>query len=342
MKLPAITWNFTFANARKNDSIESATGVIYLDWDCESEQAALELKERLKLNKKCVAVWLSVSGLGCGSLFESTHYDLPSYHEQIRAYEDQFGVSFDTNASKATQCNVLSYDADCWWRDGELIPIVVTEQLRVALRLSSQLDHYEEECVFIPKGREFVRAFWPFSAKGQPKTVSSGNRYRTMSAFINNLVWLNSTAESDSIFALASNFGTFHCSPPMSSEEIVKIIRSKFAELKKGTLVPINPTIKRYWVDPSSKDKMKAFQSARRSLIQCRLEEWFSDELLNKDQKVTCSTIAKDLNVSLPSIKRNLTEEMKESMKAFNEQFVSATTKYRIKKLSSLPKSIIK
>jgi len=353
--LPTITPNFIFNGVRKNVNIISSTGVIYLDFDYRSKEDAQIMKERLMNNEYVYSVFYSLSLLGCGCYIKVENVTVDNFDEIVKEFCTKFALEYDKNAIKKSQCNVLTNDKDIYINRSSKVyqhsidnvasgiikyniqPTSITIDdtkcnISKDIIYNTILDNYSEDCVYLPEGKLFVCCFTPYTKGGQRKIIHNGFRNTIMSSFINNLVYLNPTASSELLFKAANGVNKSICDIPLSENEIIKILKQKIDELNKGTLQPIKPKIKKYWVNPKCANKRKAYLDKIKKKSNNSIEDFFGSEILNCNRKVTYKDIAEFTKISEVTIKRNITEEQLMLLSEYNNKFLSRSQIYRNKK----------
>ncbi|RXP46864.1 hypothetical protein EC396_13365 [Lutibacter sp. HS1-25] len=105
-KIPCYTLNFTFNKKKSNETINSNTGFIYLDYD-----KSIEIDTS---NQLIFATWLSLSGTGRGILVKVDSLTLENFKYTYQSISKELNIETDHQACKATQSNVLSYDPNIY------------------------------------------------------------------------------------------------------------------------------------------------------------------------------------------------------------------------------------
>ncbi|WP_029035850.1 hypothetical protein [Salinimicrobium xinjiangense] len=128
-KIPAYAHNFTFKETRKNANILESTGYIFLDIDYEKE---LDFQHPL-----IHATWSSLSDLGRGLLVKVEGITKENFSYNYTLLGEELKLNVDTNANKATQINVLSFDEEIYKNPSSKIWKAIEEP--------SKIPHYSKE-----------------------------------------------------------------------------------------------------------------------------------------------------------------------------------------------------
>ncbi len=105
-ELPCYTLNFTFDKKKSNETILASTGFIYLDYD---NSTKIDTS-----NPLIFATWLSLSGTGRGILVKTSDLTLNNFKDTYHYIAKELNIEPDSQACKATQFNVLSYDPNLY------------------------------------------------------------------------------------------------------------------------------------------------------------------------------------------------------------------------------------
>lgn len=344
-QLPAISPNFLFKDSRRNSNIIESTGLVYLDFDVNSKEKAIELKEHLTTIEYVYGSFLSLSELGCGCYIRVSNVTMNTVKEIAEEFAILFNLDIDKKAILPTQVNVLTYDPNVYINENATVYTSNIEETEIdeikieisteefnSLIFESKLTDYPSECVYFPDGRPFVRCFVPFHmADGSTKKISNGNRNYVISSYIHNLVWLNPNANEDLILKWCNTLNKTICNIPLTNDDCLKIVKQKFNLKIKEQLKPMGVKLKKYWIDPNSKDKRKAFLSSlsilKKESTLDKINQFFGDELYNRKEKATLHTISEYTKLCYSTIKSNITAEHKRLLKNFNEEIKNKTKK---------------
>lgn len=348
--LPAVTWNFEINGRRNDKSAVKSTGVIYVDQDFKTKEEAITAKERFASNKYVIATWLSLSELGVGALVRVDNINIMNFTDAYCNICLDLDIEYDKGAAKISQPNILSYDPNIYInldaevyiyppeiraieRINELSPDdFVNKDVETpidfknnTLKFVTELDEYSDDIVYVPEGKKYIAAFWPFTGIGTPKKVIEGNRNKHMSVFVNNLVILNPNATYNNILPIVNSINQAHCIPSLSQNDINKIINSKINNRKN--LVPYGVKTKKYWVRPNySGNKRKLFMhkqnEIRKDSTITKIETWIGEELYNRTEKVTQQVVSNETGLSIATIKRYW-NQYKDIIKEFNQTLKS-------------------
>jgi len=247
--MPCVTYNFLFDRYKKNTSIISSTGLIYLDID----NPLFDINS-VDLSK-VYAYYRSFGGHGYAILVKVNNLSVDNFNSTYQHITNELGISeyIDIQAAKATQFNVLSFDKDLFINkdsiefnsiDAAPSSIVIERKKETytleegAVRNSIRFDnldeiHIEGDYIVNWEGYEVVKCFIPMKKRG------NNHRNSFLLSYCNNLVWLNPKASREKVFQILSSVNTRACVNPVDSKQINRVINSIFKYLKDGTLKPI-------------------------------------------------------------------------------------------------------
>jgi hypothetical protein len=186
------------------------------------------------------------------------------------------------------------------------------------LKFKNELETYNEDCIYIPNGKEFYECFIPFTKLGTIRKLKSGERHKVLSMYTNNLLCLNPTITLKQAIVTLVAVAAKTCIEAVPNKDIEEIVKYKYKELESGNLKPVSVKLKKYWVDPSTDDKFDKYNKKRKEYVLNALMEFFGDEICNTDDKVTYKYIANKIGVCERTIHRNLTIEYKTIIKEHN------------------------
>ena len=102
--LPAVTWSFLFEGYKKDKNIINSTGLIYYD---------IDVALTMNLNTDYIfAKYQSLSNVGSTIIVKVSGVTINNFSATYCAIANKLGIIdlIDSNASKRTQFNVISYD----------------------------------------------------------------------------------------------------------------------------------------------------------------------------------------------------------------------------------------
>ncbi len=104
--IPTYRFNFKFEGKATNETIIEPTGLIYIDVD---DSTTIDLT-----NPYIYACWKSLSETGLGILVKVDGLSLNNFKDTYHGIGNMLGIPMDLGACKATQQNVLTYDANLY------------------------------------------------------------------------------------------------------------------------------------------------------------------------------------------------------------------------------------
>lgn len=322
-KLPTFRFNFKFSEKASNGSIDMPTGLIYIDVD---DTTDIDLT-----NPYIFACWKSLSETGLGILVKVDGLSLTNFKDTYQAIGDLLGVQIDIGARKATQQNILSYDANLYQnndsftfqainkkvsftpiQEGEkrerLITVDDTFLPSDKIRFNNIDDYFDgtddDYIVFDEKKKLCI----PYI----PKRIEVGHRNRTMFGVLSQYALLNPTIENGFFIKCANEINS-HFTQKYDEEKIKSIVGCVIKKRKEGTLEPYFNKERRMIFNPKSKLTVKEKQKTTAVLMgkmkthktQQAINECIEDWNIESDGKITQENIALKINKSLATIKRN-------------------------------------
>ena len=259
--VPAVTYNFFYNKYKKDSNIISSTGLMYIDIDDPSFDPNCIDKNKI------YAAYNSFGGLGWGLIvrIEGLTKENFKYNYKKIVSELKLEEFVDTNAIKASQYNVLSYDKNIEVNNHAYVykaedikevqsvphPCVYKREEREAythgggtvfqkpLRFNN-LDDIEFEGDFTVnwEGYDWVRCWLPI------QKVKSG-RNKLLLSYLNNLKWLNPNLTKERALKVLSSVNLRVFESPVSNQMLQRVIDSVFKYFDEGTLKPIYNKTKR-------------------------------------------------------------------------------------------------
>jgi hypothetical protein len=252
-KIPAITYNFTFKGWKNNTNITGATGFLYIDVDDLSYD--INTLDKTKI----FAYYKSFGGTGYSIIVQVDGLTLDNYSDTCTAIVHDLDLTqfYDTNAAKATQFNVLSYDPDIFINYDSFVfesinnfsPLsMVLEEEEEAynkgggellsegnrnIRFNNLNEMYVDGDYTVDwNGFAFIRCWIPF------KKITE-NRNAHLLGYTNNLVWLNPSLNAAGAESILTKVNMKMCEVPVDKAQIKRVVKSIFKQKKDGTLKPI-------------------------------------------------------------------------------------------------------
>lgn len=250
--IPCVTYNFRFTITKSNHTIESETGLLYVDIDDPRFEPD-------KLNLSDVfAYYKSFGGNGYGLILKVEGLTLGNFHTTYKSILAQLNIMeyYDSGAVKPTQFNVLTYDLNIYINpesntfmavDIDPIPDVIREEEGIYTQGMGSIVNYDQSISFtntdqiaiegeykvIAEGYTEVKCFFP------KKKVTVGGRNKHLTAYCNNLVYLNQHLSEKGVMTILESFNTNKCCPPLNQNEVRSIVKSVFRYKHDGSLKPL-------------------------------------------------------------------------------------------------------
>ena len=260
-QVPAVTYNFVYNQYKKDSNIISSTGLMYIDIDDPSFNPK-EIDQ-----SKIFAYYNSFGGLGWGLVIRVEGLTKENFKLNYQRIVSELKLeSFvDTNAIKASQYNVLSYDPNI--KINELAEVFYAQEnkeeksvphpcvignpekkafthgggtvYQQPLRFNN-LNDIEFEGTFIVnwEGYDWIRCWLPIHK------VRTG-RYKMLLGYLTNLKWLNPHLTEERALKVLRNVNMRIFEVPVDDATIDKTIKCVFKYYSEGTLMPIYDRRKR-------------------------------------------------------------------------------------------------
>lgn len=257
-QVPAVTYNFLYNDYKKDSNIICSTGLLYIDIDDPS------FNPQNLDRKKVLASYNSFGGLGWSIVIRVEGLTKENFKFNYREIIKELNLeSFvDTNAIKASQFNVLSFDpsimvnnsAEVFYaKEAKCTPSVSNIYKREEekaythgggtllkpLRFNN-LSDFEFDGSFTVnwEGYDWIRCWLPIHK------VKTG-RNKMLLSYLNNLKWLNPHLTKERAFKVLKNVNIKVFETPVCDEQINRVIDSVFKYFDEGTLKPIYDKKKR-------------------------------------------------------------------------------------------------
>ncbi|MEN9908924.1 MAG: hypothetical protein RLZZ540_2073 [Bacteroidota bacterium] len=352
--IPTFRFNFKFEGKATNETIIEPTGLIYIDVD---DSTTIDLT-----NPHIYACWKSLSETGLGILVKVDGLSLNNFKDTYHGIGNMLGIPMDLGACKATQQNVLTYDANLYEnknsltfqainkkvsftpiQEGEkrerLITVNDTFLQSDKIRFNNIDDYFKgtdgDYIVFDEKKNLCI----PFI----PKRIDVGQRNITMFGVLSQYALLNPTKETGFLMACANEINR-HFTQKYEEDKIKSIIAGVLKKRKEGTLELYLNQERRILFNPNKKITKEEKQKTTAVLMgkiktdktQKSINETIENWNFQCDGKITQEKITEKLNKSLSTIKRNwspfkeLVTELNNSSKAvlmIAEELLTSTKK---------------
>lgn len=339
-KLPTFRFNFKFSVKASNETIDMPTGLIYIDVD---DTTDIDLT-----NPYIYASWKSLSDTGLGILVKVDGLSLANFKDTYKAIGDILGIQTDLGACKATQQNILSYDANLYQNKGSFTfqainkkvsftPILEGEKRERLITLDDTF--LKSEKIRFNNINDYFNGndgdYIVFDEKKNicipfiPKRIEVGQRNRTMFGVLSQYALLNPTMENGFLMACANEINR-HFTQKYEEDKIKSIVAGVIKKRKEGTLEPFLNRERRILFNPNKKITKEEKQKMTAVLMgkiktdktQKSINDTIDDWKFKTDGKITQEKIAIKLNKSLPTIKRNWSP-FKELVFELNSSFKS-------------------
>jgi hypothetical protein len=342
-QLPAVTFNFQFDGSRRNQNITESTGFLYLDFDCDTQEKAKQIKQRLVRNSFVFATWLSLSQQGVAAIVRVKGITTTNFKQEYLEICKELGLEreIDQMAIKCTQQTVLSYDPEIYINTKSKIKKCKTPNIkktnstyiRSFTLLETEfvdafdsliwerhlpLDEYTQTVVR-NRPEVFFRAYWPFEARGRWRKINQGERNSVFSKLINNLAILNPNKASQ-VLRVCNWFNQNWTITPYAYAELKSMVDWAY----KANLQPVCTSIKSTWIHPKCKNKLKELGKSRQAESKLKIELFLS-EWLCTDKKITKRLISQETGLSRPTIDKyiiNYEQEINEHNKKCKTPYI--------------------
>ena len=322
-KLPTFRFNFKFSVKASNETIDMPTGLIYIDVD---DTTDIDLT-----NPYIFACWKSLSETGLGILVKVDGLSLTNFKDTYLAISNILGIQTDKGACKATQQNILSYDANLYQNKDSLTFQAINKKVSFTPILEGEKRErlITVDDTFLPSDKirfnninDYFKGtdgdYIVFDEKKNlcipfiPKRIEVGQRNRTMFGVISQYALLNPTKETGFLMACANEINR-HFTQKYEEDKIKSIVAGVIKKRKEGTLelflnrerrILFNPNKK---ITKEEKQKMTAILMGKikTNKTQKSINDTIEDWNFQSDGKITQEKITKKLNKSLSTIKRN-------------------------------------
>lgn len=254
-EIPTFTPNGTFTVKRSLDTIESLSGLIYLDID--------HLIDINQLNDLpfVYSYWKSFSGNGYGVLvpisgltqdnFKSSWVFLENYFSQMNIKIDphskdisrQCVISFDPEIfinTDLTQLKVPDINIDRLYPVKMTLPDYLSDRTyNERISYQTTLDDYQDQdFVIIEDGKEHRNTF-------VPRVIEEGQRHYWLFSYINSILFNNPSITQERLGMILYKINMEHCQPRLPDKEVYSIVNWSFSKHINKQLV-IRTKKKRY------------------------------------------------------------------------------------------------
>lgn len=330
--LPCVTYNFLFNRYKKDENITAGTGLLYIDIDKEGFDIKMIDKS------KVFAYYRSFGGAGYSIVVQVRNLSAKSFKSTYLGVVSELDISdyVDTQAIKATQFNVLSYDPELFVNPYSHVfssatnvapqsVVIRGEEKRAytseggAKSFSSNLairyDNLDSisitgDYIVNWQGYDYIKCFIPMK-----KVKVRRNDF--LMSYCNNLVWLNPNICPEKVIQLLDNVNQFACAVPVDVDQIKRVVGSIFRYQQQGSLSPIyfNKQRKIVFDKQSKLTKEEKLDICRSEVAQKRvsdskqklynlLEGWDFDEY----GKITQRKVYKHFSISKKTVEKYWSE----------------------------------
>lgn len=252
--LPCVTYNFLFNRYKKDENIKSATGLLYIDIDKDDFDINLLDKSRI------FAYYRSFGGLGYSIIVQVANLSAENFKSTYLNVVAELGLSdfVDTQAIKATQFNVLSFDPDVFVNPNSFVFLSVNnlapqsvvnkgeekkaytiERGAKCSSSSSSIRFDNLDSITVTgdyivnwEGYDYIKCFIPMK-----KVTVRRNDF--LLSYCNNLVYLNPNINPEKAVQVLDNVNQFACAVPVDENHIRRVVNAIFKYQQGGRLEPI-------------------------------------------------------------------------------------------------------
>ncbi|MVN92030.1 BT4734/BF3469 family protein [Mucilaginibacter aquatilis] len=325
--VPAVTYNFTYHDSKKDCNCTSATGLLYIDVDNNHEIVSTLDKSKI------YSLYKSFGGKGYSIVVKVNGLTLVNYTSTYNNICAQLGLTkyFDPGARKATQANVLSYDPEIFINESSYTfdsildlnptPSIVIKKEKKAYTVDRGVDISDKERIRFDNiddfqidgemlidwnGLDIINCWLPIYKK-------NSNRNNTLLAYTNNLIWLNPHLSKQTARKIVGNANQIMFTNPVDADHLTRIINSVFEYKINGSLAPILNWNKRKIIfkKSSTLSKDEKLKICRDELAKKRTEDSLHKmyAILENWQfstygKITQSTVYKNFNISKKTVEK--------------------------------------
>ena len=352
--LPCVTYNFLFKDKKENKNIIGNTGLMFIDIDDSSFD--IDILDKTKV----FSYYHSLDNKGYHVIIKVNNLNIKNFKETYLSICNDLNILdfIDRNAIRGTQYAVTSFDEnifindDCFIYDSlkdnsfskkdiiekeikKVSKVLLKDEEEITtsdtfltknnnfikLKFKKELDVYNEECVHIKEGELFYECYIPFSVVENKRLLIEGQKHTVLTCYINNLLCLNPTVSREQLIATIKSITTTTYSLRIPIDNLNAIIDNKLKQQREGTLTPIGCKLKYYWVNPLCENKRNSVGKKRNEETKLTIEEFFINGIKDINIKLNQEIISEIVGLSLSTIKRNLTKEMKEIIKTYNKNY---------------------
>lgn len=252
--LPCVTYNFLFDRYKKDENITAGTGLLYIDID--KEGFDISIIDRSKV----YAYYKSFGGNGYAIIVQVNNLTADNFKSTYLSVIAELGISeyVDTQAIKATQFNVLSYDPAVFVNPDSHVfssvnniapqSVVIRGEEKRAYTIEGgaksfssnsaiRFDNLDSisitgDYIVNWEGYDYIKCFIPMK-----KVLVNRNNF--LLSYCNNLVYLNPNISPEKAMQLLDNVNQFACAVPVDESQIRRVVSSIFKYQQEGGLQPI-------------------------------------------------------------------------------------------------------
>ncbi|ALJ05195.1 hypothetical protein APS56_08695 [Pseudalgibacter alginicilyticus] len=317
--LPCYSLNFTFNKIRSNDTINEASGYIYLDIDNNLE---IELG-----NPLIFASWVSLSGHGRGVLVKVNGLNKANFSYTYNEISRELSIHSDNGARKATQVNVLSYDPDLYLNNTSNTFLAISKKDQYSTKKTKKtigtvmgsefhnlrFDNLDElieniefdgEVIYDFKQKiKYADAYIPFGG------YQEGYRNNGLCGYAYQVRALNPKVNFKTLYNLLKIVNQEQCHPPLHNFKIRKIVESVM-EIKN--FAPIMNKTRRFVynkdyqlnVSQRKSEMMRLINAGRTENSKIKIENAIYDWDFETMGKITQKGIRSITGLNLKTIKK--------------------------------------
>ena len=318
--LPTFRFSFLFDSYATNSNITASTGLIYIDAD---------YVEAIPENEYVFAKWKSLSNKGYGILIKVANLKFDNFKEVYNELSKIIGIDSDSQARKANQQTVLSYDPALYVNNESKVynylekkkvsslnilkkkkeGIVTNDTFKTNsknIKFDNIGDYFDDDTPYI-----VFDEYEEISKIYIGKHYSKGNRNTIMYYFLSQLAIYNKEKDNGFLLGMGKTINN-KMYPKLSDFEFNTILNNVITQRDSGKLKLIYNSKRRILFNPFlnlSKEYKRGIvgsvlgnikRNKTRGLIYSVLESWD----FSKDGKITQKKVFKKIDLSMPTIKR--------------------------------------
>lgn len=295
--------------------------------------------------KKIYAYWKSVSNEGYSIIVKANGITKENFDLNYKLIAKELGIEhvMDKNAKKKSQATFISYDPDIFVNESAFVfeATNTEETKKVSLAPVKELFSIEHimqkektKKTFKGANDTFFRSsnidelISPdeYNAKEEgylliktwlPAEIKKGNRHKTLTAYFQNLVYLNPEDPLEKFIQEGLTKNLKLCKPPLEEKKVIEIVKAVYHYLAKGKLEPIHFLKKKKLPKMLFGRNSKMDTKDKQSYAAGKVAEWKRNKTKHRiyeaiesstGKKITIKTVSMDSGISIPTVKRYWSE----------------------------------